>query len=69
MTPHRTLDCRGLSEAIVVLRIKQAIECAAVEQPQIHAQISEECCAKSVRAGLHTAAECVSLMEADEARH
>ncbi|MEL6520987.1 MAG: hypothetical protein AAFQ66_08485 [Pseudomonadota bacterium] len=65
MTPERNLDCRGLSEAIAVLRIKQALECAPEARPKLRAQISKECCPNAVRVGLRSDAHCVSLMEAD----
>lgn len=64
MTLERSLDCRGLSEAIAVLRIKQALDCETGDQPKLRAQLCETCCADTVLAGLRADATSVSVVPA-----
>lgn len=61
MQPHESLDCRGLPEAVTVLRIKQALHCATTDTQRFRVQISDTCCADTVEAGLGADATNVSL--------
>ena len=64
MFHHESLDCRGLPEAIAVLRIKQALHCATTDTQRFRVQISDACCPDTVEAGLGADAACVSLKSA-----
>lgn len=63
MTAELTLDCRGLPEAIAVLRIKQALECHG-ETGLLTAQIDADCSVKRVRAGLGDAGAAIMVTKA-----
>ncbi|MGB0660247.1 MAG: hypothetical protein ACPGNV_08690 [Mangrovicoccus sp.] len=63
MISEHTLDCRGLTEAIAVLRIKQALHCATEDDPRFHVQISANCCPSALQSGLGSDASCVSRTE------
>lgn len=66
MLRSESLDCRGLPEAITVLRIKQALHCAPSDNQEFRVQISEECCPDTVEAGLGADADSVSLKNAPQ---
>lgn len=61
MTIERSLDCRGLSEAVAVLRIKQALDCAPDEQPKLQAHLGTQCCEDTVLSALQSDAGNVSV--------
>ncbi len=63
MNSDQNLDCRGLPEALAVLRIKQALHCASMDTAKVHVQISEDCCQDAIQTGLRSENACVAVME------
>ncbi|MBT8153080.1 hypothetical protein KMP13_04090 [Epibacterium ulvae] len=63
MNSDQNLDCRGLPEALAVLRIKQALHCTSLDDLKVCVQISEDCCQDAIQSGLQSESACVAVME------